>query len=162
MVTVKNNNIVMTRGDSLNLKVAIIKRKSVSGAGPSDRPTPIPSGKEIIEPGSTDLENCEVKFAMSRFFPGQVKYKLLLTKDIPTSTLGLILDPKDTKDIPLGIYNYDVKLKTPKPISEQEDSEDLWYIDTFISGTIQLIGECEGEEGVVNDYIHEDGVNGNI
>lgn len=155
MVTVKNNNIVMTRGDSLNLKVAIIKRKSVSGAGPSDRPTPIPSGKEIIEPGSTDLENCEVKFAMSRFFPGQVKYKLLLTKDIPTSTLGLVLNPEDTKDIPLGIYNYDIKLITPQG-SEPEK------IDTFISGTIQLIGECEGEEGVVNDYIHEDGVNGNI
>lgn len=152
MITIKNNKITMTRGDSLNVKVAIVKNKSVAGIKGK-----LPDSKELIPAGSPELSGCEVKFAMSRFFPGMVKYKLLLTKEIPTSTLALVLDPADTKDIPLGIYNYDVKLKTPKPISEQENSEDLWYIDTFISGTIQLVGECEGKEGIVNDYIHADG-----
>ena len=146
MVTIKNNNIVMTRGDSLNVKIAIIKGRITGGK---------PNSRELIEAGSEELDGCQVKFAMSRFFPGQVKYKLLLTKDIPTSTLGLVLNQEDTKDIPLGIYNYDIKLITPQG-SEPEK------IDTFISGTIQLMGECEGEEGIVNDYIHEDGVNGNI
>jgi len=148
MVTIKNNNIVMTRGDSLNVKIAIIKGR-ITGGKPNSR------SRELIEAGSEELGGCQVKFAMSRFFPGQVKYKLLLTKEISTSTLGLVLDPEDTKDIPLGIYNYDIKLITPQGSGPDK-------IDTFISGTIQLIGECEGEEGIVNDYIHEDGVNGDI
>ena len=152
MVTIKNNKITMTRGDSLNVKVAIVKNKSISGMKGK-----LPDSRELIEAGSLELANCEIRFAMSRFFPGQVKYKLLLTKEIPTSTLGLCLVPDDTKDIPLGIYNYDIKLITHPDNSYEEDK-----IDTFIAGEIQLVGECEGEEGVVNDYIHEDASNGDI
>ena len=42
MVTIKNNKITMTRGDSLNVKVAIVKNKSsrrclTAGAGPRAR-----------------------------------------------------------------------------------------------------------------------------
>lgn len=146
MVTIKENKITMTRGDSLNVKVAIVRSRTNNK---------LPNGREFLTP--EDLEGCSIRFAMSRFFPGQVKYKLLLTKEIPTQTLALCLTPEDTKDIPLGIYNYDIKLITPpEEITEKEK------IDTFISGTIQLVGECEGEEGIINDYIHEDGLNGNI
>lgn len=147
MVTVKNNKITMTRGDSLNLKIAIIKNKYTSSN--------LPNSKEILT--EEDLEGCEIKFAMSRFFPGQLNYKLLFTKDIPISTRALILDPEDTKNIPLGIYNYDIKLITPATNSQEEAK-----IDTFISGTIQLLGECEGEEGIINDYIYEDPDNGTV
>lgn len=152
----------MTRGDSLNVKVAIVRNKSTSGAKSK---LPLPDSREILYPNDLPAGS-EVWFAMSRFFPGQVKYKLLLRKPIVISypvsddtkgSFSLVLAPKDTRDIPLGIYNYDIKLLTPKPISEQEDSEDVWNIDTFISGEIQLVGECEGEEGIVNDYIHKDG-----
>ena len=153
MVTIKNNKITMTRGDSLNVKVAVVKNKTASGIKGK-----LPDSVEFIEAGSPELENCEIRFAMSRFFPGMVKYKLLLTKEIPTSTLGLHLTSEDTKDIPLGIYNYDIKI-IRHPESSEFGKDD---IDTFISGEIQLVGECEGEEGVVNDYIHEDGVDGTI
>lgn len=160
MVTVKNNDIVMTRGDSLNVKVAIVKNKSASGMKGK-----LPDSRELIPAGSLELANCEIWFAMSRFFPGQVKYKLLLKREIPTSTLGLCLTPEDTKDIPIGIYNYDIKL-----ITHPENSYDEDKIDTFISGEIQLVGECDyhiteddgREEGTVNDYIHEDAANGDI
>ena len=140
MVIIKNNKITLTRGDSLNVKVAIVKNKLNNN---------LPNSREILTP--EDLVGCKIKFAMSRFFPGQVKYKLLLTKEIPTSTLALVLEPEDTKTIPLGIYNYDIKLIYPPENSQAEEK-----VDTFISGTIQLVGECEGEEGIINDYIHAD------
>lgn len=146
MVTIKNNKITMTRGDSLNVKVMVVRSKSKEGINNKT----IPDSREIVKefPAGT-----VIKFAMSRFFPGQVKYKLLLTKEIPTSTLALILDSDDTKNIPIGIYNYDIKIITPSENPQESDK-----VDTFIQGTIQLVGECEGEEGVVNDYIHADGV----
>lgn len=141
MVTIKNNKIVMTRGDSLRVKIMVVRNKTNNK---------LPNSKEVLTP--EDLEGCTIKFAMSRFYPGQVKYKLLLTKEIPTQTLALVLDPEDTKDIPLGVYNYDIKLITPSENSQEEPS-----VDTFISGNIQLIGECEGEEGIIYDYIYDDG-----
>lgn len=141
MVTIKNNKIVMTRGDSLRVKIMVVKNKLNNK---------LPNSREVLTP--EDLEGCTIKFAMSRFYPGQVKYKLLLTKEIPTQTLALVLDPEDTKDIPLGVYNYDIKLITPSENSQEEAS-----VDTFISGNIQLIGECEGEEGIIYDYIYDDG-----
>ena len=76
--------------------------------------------------------------------------------------MALVLSQEDTKNIPLGVYNFDIKLKTPKPESEQISSEDEWSIDTFISGAFKLTGECEGEEGIINDYLYGDPDNGTI
>lgn len=152
MVTVKNNDIVMTRGDSLNLKVVLVKNKTLN-SGTSEKPKKLPDSREILKP--EDLSGCQLFFNLSRFFPGQVKYKLWIKdKEISTETLALILDPSDTKNIPLGIYNYDIKLVDPR--AHNENPQEAIKIDTFISGTFQLVGECNGEEGIINDYIHPD------
>lgn len=153
MVTIKNNKIVMTRGDSLNAKIGIVRNKFTKSKSIDTNPTP--DGREFLTP--EDLEGCRLRFAMSEFYPGDLNYKLLLAKELPTQTMALILNPEDTKTIPLGIYNYDVKL-----ISPPESPADREKVDTFISGTIQLLGDCEGEESLLDsnsfsfDYDYDD------
>jgi len=148
MVTIKDNNITMTRGDSLNLKVAIIKNKIVD----SKIKGKIPDSREFLTSEELDEMGAQIYFNMSRYYPGQIDYKLIINnKRIPTQTMALRLDPSDTKEVPLGIYNYDISIHYPQEDSSEEK------IDTFISGQLQLVGECNGIEGIVNDY--RNGVN---
>lgn len=138
MLKITGSDIVLTRGDSLNLKVAVVKNKVTSK---------LPNGREIMKPEELEAMGAQIFFNMSRFFPGQIDYKLIIdNKPIPVQTMALRLDSSDTKDVPLGIYNYDISIHYPQEDSSEEK------VDTFISGTFQLVGECNGEEGIVNDY----------
>lgn len=138
MLEIKGNDITLTRGDSLNLKIVILKNRISSK---------LPNGREKLTPEELQEMGASIYFNMSRYYPGQLDYKLIINnKEIPVQTLALRLEPSDTKDVPLGVYNYDISIHYPQEDSSEEK------IDTFISGTFQLIGECNGEEGIVNDY----------
>lgn len=138
MLEIKGNDITLTRGDSLNLKIVILKNRISSK---------LPNGREKLTSEELQEMGASIYFNMSRYYPGQLDYKLIINnKEIPVQTLALRLEPSDTKDVPLGVYNYDISIHYPQEDSSEEK------IDTFISGTFQLIGECNGEEGIVNDY----------
>lgn len=81
-------NIRMTRGDTF------IRTFSFKKNGQPFTPNP----------------NDKIRFAMSKGFLGQSSYSLILVKEIPIDTLVWRLDPKDTKNLPYGKYNYDVEI----------------------------------------------------
>lgn len=87
MVLIEENNITLTRGDTLRVKVDITDENG-----------------DIYEPKNTD----EIRFAMKR------KYKdkdCLIKKTIPNNTLILELKPKDTKPLQFGKdYVYDIQI----------------------------------------------------
>ena len=88
MFSVKNNNIVLTRGDTLLLKINMIK-----------------NGQEYI-PSSGD----SIRFAMKKNITDSDD-QVILVKDIPINTLVLELEPSDTKHLPMKTkYVYDIQL----------------------------------------------------
>ena len=130
MLEIKGNDITLTRGDSLNLKIVILKNRISSK---------LPNGREKLTPEELQEMGASIYFNMSRYYPGQLNYELLIdNKEIPLETMALRLDPSDTKNIPLGIYNYDISLHYQQEEVEEEK------VDTFLHGTFQLVGECNG------------------
>lgn len=94
MITIKNNKIKMTRGDTLRAEVAITT----------------PAG-EPYEPQEGD----SVRFALkhSTMNPSYTEYtdtEPLLVVTIPIDTLALQIDPEDTKELGFGDYVYDIEL----------------------------------------------------
>ena len=87
MYSVSDNDIVMTRGDTVKLKVTI---------GYEQTGTP-------YEPVEGDI----IRFSCKKYVSDK---KVLITKDVPIDSLYLILDPDDTKDLNFGIYHYDMQL----------------------------------------------------
>ena len=83
-----NNNIQLTRGDSMSLIVTLEK----------DGVT--------YTPVSTD----SIRFALSKSYSGMSDYQLLLEKEIPYDTLTLTLTAEDTQTLNYGTYNYDIEL----------------------------------------------------
>lgn len=110
MISVSNNAITMTRGDTLVLDLHLTK------------------DDEEYVPKSGDY----IRFAMSKKFLSESGYELILTKEIPTDSLQLQLDPEDTKDLAYGSYNYDIQLT--------DASGD---VDTFILSKITITKEVE-------------------
>lgn len=94
MVTVTDNLITMTRGDTLKCKVTVTKD------GEPYTPT---SGESL-------------RFAVKRRtktkgdYTEYVDKEPLINKAIPVDTLELKLDPADTKDLHFGKYDYDVEI----------------------------------------------------
>lgn len=90
---IKKNEITLTRGDTLNVKVDVLK-----------------DGVEYIpEPGDT------LRFAMKHpeIRADKMDYvddEPLILKEIPIDTQILHLDPADTKPFPFGDYVYDIEL----------------------------------------------------
>lgn len=83
---IKNNAIVLTRGDTLKVKVSI---KTAKG--------------DEYKPAQNDV----IRFAMKKHYNDR---KTLILKEIPNDTLILMLEPSDTKDLEFGKYVYDVQL----------------------------------------------------
>lgn len=89
MVSVNQNKITLTRGDSLRLQLAIYQ-----------------SDGTAYTPASGDV----ITFAASVGYRDEDGYQSVISnKNIPTDTLLLSLSSSDT-DIPSGTYNYDIQI----------------------------------------------------
>lgn len=85
--SVSGTKIMMTRGDTVKISV-MIKYKSTG-----DPYTPV--------------EGDTVRFAVKKYIKDK---NPVFTKDIPISTMLLVIDPEDTKSLPFGPYYFDVQL----------------------------------------------------
>ena len=83
----EDSRIIMTRGDTVKLAVEIKQKQN---------------GESYI-PKESDIVRFSVKKYLSDKQPA-------IVKDVPISTMMLILDPEDTKDLSFGIYHYDLQL----------------------------------------------------
>lgn len=82
-----NQNIFVTRGDTLTLKLNLTK----------DGETYTPEQGDVI------------RFALSKGFLTDPNYELLLLKTVPNDTLTFTLQPAETQ-LPYGGYNYDLQI----------------------------------------------------
>lgn len=90
---VKGNTIILTRGDTLLLKVDILK------------------DGEAYTPEDGDV----VRFALKHktMTAGKGEYtdeEPIFTKTIPNDTLILQINPNDTKELPFADYVYDIQI----------------------------------------------------
>ena len=83
----KEVTIYLTRGDTLDLEVVILKLDE----------------ETRYVPRTGD----KVRFALKKDYEDA---KPLILKDIPIDTMRLHLDPEDTKDLDFGTYVYDIEL----------------------------------------------------
>lgn len=82
-----NNNITLTRGDTLTLTVALTK----------DGETYTPAEGDVI------------RFALAKGYEGEPGYSFVLDKVIPNDTLTFTLTSEQTK-LEYRAYNYDVQV----------------------------------------------------
>lgn len=75
----------------------------------------------------TPVEGDSVRFAMKSSY---ADIKPLLVKDIPITTMLLVLEPEDTADLTFGKYVYDIQLTTADGV-----------VSTFIAKAIIRITE---------------------
>lgn len=115
-----NNNIKLTRGDTLTLTVSLFQE--VAPVPPATEPT--------IEP-YTPTEGDAIRFAVSKGYKSERNYELKLEKVIPHDTLTFTCSATETA-LEYCDYNYDVEIT-------HEDNT----VDTFISGTLTIIGEVK-------------------
>ncbi len=115
MVTVTNNKVTMTRGDTLRLKVDILVNDEPYAPQENDVVRFAMKHDELNEAG-TDFADVEP----------------LVEKTIPNETLVLELVPGDTKPLGFGKYAYDIQITFADGT-----------VDTFISDTIKLTKEVE-------------------
>lgn len=86
MFTIKNNDISLTRGDTLFLSVDLVD---------SDGDPYVPSEGDVL------------RFAMKRRMNSP---DLAMLKEIPTDTLTFEIKPDDTKELKYATYVYDIEL----------------------------------------------------
>lgn len=111
MLYIDTGNVIkVTRGDTLTLTVAMTK-----------------DGETY-----TPQEGEEIRFALSIGYVGQRGYNLILTKDIPLSTLTFTLSAEETQNLYLPRYNYDIQITHLNGA-----------VDTFISSTMVMLEEVE-------------------
>lgn len=115
-----NNNITLTRGDTLTLTVGLLQE--VEPVPPATKPTKEPY---------TPTENEVVRFAVSKGYKGQPGYELKLSKEIPHDTLTFTCSSAETA-LDYSTYNYDVEIT-------HEDG----CVDTFISAKLTITGESK-------------------
>ena len=94
--SINGNNISLTRGDTLKLTVTIMQDGDIYDVKEGDR----------------------IRFALKKNIADT---ECLIIKEIPNNTKLLHLVPSDTKQLPFGVYVYDIELTT-----ENGD------VDTFI------------------------------
>ena len=82
-----NNNIILTRGDTLTLTVALTK------------------DGEPYEPEQGDV----IRFALSKGYLGEPGYEFKLDKTIPNDTLTFTLSGTETA-LDYRAYNYDIQV----------------------------------------------------
>lgn len=111
-----NNNITLTRGDTLTLTVTLLQKTDT--APPSTEPY-VPEEGDVI------------RFAVSKGYKGQIGYKLMLEKVIPNDTLTFTCSSTETT-LDYSTYNYDVEI-----------THSDGCVDTFISAKLTITGEVE-------------------
>ena len=89
MISLKGNEITMTRSDSLILNLSLFNK----------------DGTEYVP-----IEGDYIRFAMSTGYLGDVNYILHINKEIPIDTMILELEPEDTHDLAYVKYNYDIEI----------------------------------------------------
>ncbi len=104
--SINGTTITLTRGDSLEAHIAISKADG----------TPY-----------TPNDNDRIRFAMKEYYTDPAP---ILIKEIPVSTMTLILEPSDTSKLSFGEYVYDVQLTKANGKT-----------DTFISKAKIIISE---------------------
>ena len=113
-----NNNITLTRGDTLTLTVTLLHE--VDPVPPATEPT--------IEP-YVPVEGDVIRFAVSKGFkPG---YELQFAKVIPHDTLTFTASSTETA-LDYKTFNYDVEITHADGC-----------VDTFISGKLTIVGEAK-------------------
>lgn len=87
MFSIENNDIILTRGDTLLLQIKMIKQG------------------EIYTPKQGD----SIRFAMKKKYTDKDS-EVILVKNIPIDTLILEIQPQDTKNLPMrSKYVYDIQ-----------------------------------------------------
>lgn len=94
--SINGNAISLTRGDSLILHVNVMQ---------NDEPY-VPQEGDVI------------RFALKKNVNDE---NVLILKEIDLSSMQLIIEPEDTKELPYGTYKYDIELTTVGG-----------FVDTFI------------------------------
>ena len=115
-----NNNITLTRGDTLTLTVTLMHE--VEPVPPATDPT--------IEP-YTPEEGDVIRFAVSKGYKTEPGYELKLSKDIPNDTLTFTCSSTETA-LDYRTYNYDVEVTRADGC-----------VDTFISAKLTITGEVK-------------------
>lgn len=115
-----NNNITLTRGDTLTVTVGLFHE--VDPVPPATEPT--------IEPYVPEQDDV-IRFAVSKGFKSEPGYELKLSKTIPHDTLTITCSSTETA-LDYRDYNYDVEI-----------TYDDGTVDTFISGKLTITGEVK-------------------
>ena len=115
-----NNNITLTRGDTLTLTVTLLHE--VDPVPPATEPT--------IEPYVPEQGDV-IRFALSKGYETDFGYELLITEVIPNDTLTFTLSPTQTA-LEYKTYNYDIQI-----------THSDGCVDTFISSKLTITGEVE-------------------
>ena len=115
-----NNNITLTRGDTLTLTVTLLHE--VDPVPPATEPT--------IEP-YTPVEGDVIRFAVSKGYQGEPGYELKFSKVIPHDTLTFTATSTETA-LEYRTFNYDVEI-----------THTDGCVDTFISGKLTIVGEVK-------------------
>lgn len=113
-------NITLTRGDTLTLTVALYHE--VPPVPPATEPT--------VEPYVPE-EGDVIRFAVSKGYKGEVSYELKTSKEIPHDTLTFTVAAADTA-LDYGDYYYDIEI-----------THTDGCVDTFISGRLTITGEVK-------------------
>lgn len=116
----ENNNITLTRGDTLTLTVSLLEE--VAPVPPATEPT-----LEPYVPTADDV----IRIAISKGYKGEGGYELKISKEIPHDTLTVTFSSTEMT-LDYRDYNYDVE------ITHADGS-----VDTFISGKLLIIGEVK-------------------
>lgn len=114
------NNITLTRGDTLTLTVTLLHE--VDPVPPATEPT--------IEP-YVPVEGDVIRFAVSKGYKSEPGYELQFAKEIPHDTLTFTASSTETS-LEYRTYNYDVELTHADGC-----------VDTFISGKLTIVGEAK-------------------
>ena len=88
----------------------------------------IMDGGEPYEP----MEGDTCRFALSTGYVGEKGYALILSKNVPLDTGDVVITAEETGALKYTTYNYDVELVHANG-----------FVDTFISGTLTVTGECK-------------------
>ena len=115
-----NNNITLTRGDTLTLTVSLMHE--VDPIPPATTPT--------IEPYVPEAGDV-IRFAVSKGYKTEPGYELKLSKTIPNDTLTFTCTSAETA-LDYKPYNYDVEI-----------THSDGCVDTFISGKLTITGEVK-------------------
>ena len=115
-----NNNITLTRGDTLTLTVTLLQE--VEPVPPATEPT--------IEPYTPEADDV-IRFAVSKGYKTDPGYELKLSKEIPHDTLTFTCSSTETA-LDYKTYNYDVEITHADGC-----------VDTFISGKLTITGEVK-------------------